>query len=89
MGVSSLLCLWDVKRALDSVSRMEIRMAQNRLRVPRNVINKAHEMEVEGITIVQTPLTQYIYDQEGMEGLRKLDEQFPGILIPKGTREVR
>ena len=40
-----------------------------------------HEMEVDGITIVRTPLTQYIYDTEGMDGLRKLDAQFPGILI--------
>ena len=38
-------------------------------------------MEVDGITIVRTPLTQYIYDTEGMNGLRKLDAQFPGILI--------
>jgi hypothetical protein len=38
-------------------------------------------MEVEGVTIVRTPLTQYIYDQEGMEGLRKLETQFPGIFI--------
>ena len=37
-----------------------------------------HEMEVEGITVVRTPLTQYIYDTEGMEGLRKLDDRFPG-----------
>ena len=38
-------------------------------------------MEVEGFTIVRSPLTQYIYDTEGMEGLRQLDAQFPGILI--------
>ena len=50
-------------------------MALNRLGVPRNVINMVHEMEVQGVTIVRTPLTQYIYDQEGMEA------QFPGILI--------
>jgi hypothetical protein len=56
-------------------------MALNRLGVPRNIINMVHEMEVEGITIVRTPLTQYTYDQEGMEGLRKLEAQFPGILI--------
>ena len=51
-------------------------------------------MEVEGITIVRTPLTQYIYDQDGMEGLRKLETQSPEVLIhpergvPKGTQEV-
>jgi hypothetical protein len=56
-------------------------MALNRLGDPQNIINMVHEMEVEGITIVRTPLTQYINDQEGMEGLRKLEEQFPGILI--------
>ena len=49
--------------------------------VPVNMINMVHEMEVEGITIVRTPLTQYIYDTEGMDGLRRLDAQFPGILI--------
>ena len=38
-------------------------------------------MEVEGITIVRTPLTQYIYDTEGMEGLRRLDARLSGILI--------
>jgi len=56
-GVSALVCSWDVKRAFDSVSRTAIRMALNRLRVPRNIINMVHEMEVEGITIVCTPLT--------------------------------
>ena len=80
-GVSALLCSWDVKRAFDSVSRTVIRMALNRLGVPANMINMIHSMEVEGITIVRTPLTQYIYDTEGMEGLRRLDAQFPGILI--------
>jgi hypothetical protein len=55
-------------------------MVLNRLRVPQNIINMVHQMEVEGITIVRIPLTQYIYDQEGMEGLRKLVAQFPGIL---------
>ena len=68
-GVSALLCSWDVKRAFDSVSRTVIRMALNRLGVPANLINMIHAMEVEGITIVRTPLTQYIYDTEGMEGL--------------------
>jgi len=52
-------------------------MALNRLGVPANMINMIHSMEVEGITIVRTPLTQYIYDTEGMEGLRRLDAQFP------------
>jgi hypothetical protein len=80
-GVPALLCSWDVKRAFDSVSRTVIRMALNRLGVPPNVIRMIHEMEVEGITVVRTPLTQYIYDTEGMEGLRKLDDRFPGILI--------
>ena len=61
MGVSALLCSWDVKRAFDSVSKTVIRMALNRLGVPANLINMIHAMEVEGITIVQTPLTQYIY----------------------------
>ena len=79
--VSALVCSWDVKRVFDSVSRTVIRMALNRLGVPANLINMVHEMEVEGITIVQTPLTQYIYDTEGMEGLRRLDAQFSGILI--------
>ena len=65
-GVSALVCSWDVKRAFDSVSRTTICMALNRLGVPRNIINMVHEMKVEGITIVRTPLTQYIYDQEGM-----------------------
>ena len=78
-GVSALLCSWDVKRAFDSVSRTVIRMALNRLGVPANLINMIHEMEVDGITIVRTPLTQYIYDTEGMDGLRKLEAQFPGI----------
>ena len=45
------------------------------------MINMVHSMEVEGITIVRTPHTQYIYDTEGMEGLRRLDAQFPGFLI--------
>ena len=80
-GISALLCSWDVKRAFDSVSRTVIRMALTRLGVPANLINMIHEMEVDGITIVRTPLTQYIYDTEGMDGLRKLDAQFPGILI--------
>jgi hypothetical protein len=94
-GISVLVCSWDVKRACDSVSRTELRMALNRLGVPRNIINMVHGMEVEGITIVRTPLTQYIYDQEGMEGLRKLDTRFPGILIhpergvPQGIRVAR
>ena len=56
-------------------------MALNRLGVPANMINMVHVMEVEGITFVRTPLTQYIYDTEGMEGLQRLDAQFPGILI--------
>jgi hypothetical protein len=47
-GVSALICSWDVKRAFDSVSRTAIRMALNRLGVPRNVINMVHEMEVQG-----------------------------------------
>ena len=74
------------------VSRTVIRMALNRLGVPANMINMIHVMEVESITIVRIPLTQYIYDTEGMEGLRRLDAQFPGILIqpergvPQGTR---
>ena len=80
-GVSALICSWDFKRAFNSVSRTAIQMALNRLGVPRNVINMVHEMEVEGITIVRTPLMHYIYDQEGMEGLRKLEAQFPGIII--------
>ena len=49
-----------VLRAFDSVSRTVIRMALNRLGVPGNMINMIHVMEVEGITIVRTPLTQYI-----------------------------
>ena len=56
-------------------------MALNRPGEPANMINMVHAMEVEGITIVRTPLTQYIYDTEGMDGLRCLDAQFPGILI--------
>ena len=93
MGGVCPICSWDVKRAFDSVSRTAIQMALNRLGVPRNVINMVHEIEVQGVTIVRTPLTQYIYDQEGMEGLRKLEAQFPGILIhpergvPKGYRD--
>ena len=59
--MSALLCSWNVKRAFDSVSRTVIRMALNRLGVPANMINMVHEVEVEGITIVRTPLTQYIY----------------------------
>ena len=54
-------------------------MALNRLWVPAKMINMVHSMEVEGITIVRTPLTQSIYDTEGMEGLRRLDAQFPKI----------
>ena len=85
----ALLCSWDVKRAFDNVCRTVIRMALNRLGVPPNVIRMIHEMEVDGITVVRTPLTHYIYDTEGMEGLRKLDERFPGILylergVPQG-----
>ena len=53
-GVSALLC------SFDSVSRTVICMELNRLGVPANMINMVHEMEVEGITIVRTPLTQYI-----------------------------
>ena len=56
-------------------------MALNRLEVPANMINMVHAIEVKGITIVQTPLTQYIYDTNGMDGLRRLDAQFPKILI--------
>ena len=69
-------------------------MALNRLGVPANMSNMVHSMEVEGITIVRTPLTQYIYDTEGMEGLRRLDAQFPGILlkpergVPQGVQGV-
>ena len=68
-------------------------MALTRLGVPANMINMVHSMEVEGITIVRTPLTQYIYDTEGRAGLRRLDAQFPGILVkpergvPQGDRE--
>jgi hypothetical protein len=80
-GVSALLCSWDVKRAFDSISRTAIRMALHRLGVPIHVIRMIHEMEIEGVTIVRTPLTQYVYDTEGMEGLRKLNERFPGIII--------
>jgi hypothetical protein len=68
-GVPALLCSWDVRRAFDSVRRTVICMALNRLGVPANLINIIHEMKVGGITIVRTPLTQYIYDTEGMEGL--------------------
>jgi hypothetical protein len=56
-------------------------MALNRLGVPPNVIRMIHDLEVDGITVVRTPPTKYIYDMEGMEGLRKLDERVPGILI--------
>ena len=83
-GVSALICSWDVKRAFDSVSRTAIRMALNQLGVPWNVLNMVHEMEVEGITIVRTPLTQYIYDQEGMEGLRTI----PGNPHTSGKRST-
>jgi hypothetical protein len=79
--VSALLCSWDVKRAFDSVSRTVIPIALNRLGVPANLINMVHELEVKGITAVQTPLTQYIYDTEVMDGQRRLDAQLPGILI--------
>ena len=64
-------------------------MALNRLGVPANMINMVHSIEVESITIVRTPLTQYIYDTEGMEGLRRLDAQFPGILIQPEGRTSR
>ena len=79
-GVSALLCSWDVKRAFDSISRTAIRMAL------LYVIRMIHEMEIEGVTVVRTPLTQYVYDTEGMKGLRKQNERFPGII--KYTRNV-
>jgi ribosomal protein S15P/S13E len=56
-------------------------MALNQLEVLQNIIYMVHEMEVEGTTTVRTPLTQYIYDQEGMKGLRKLMAQSSRILI--------
>ena len=56
--VSALLCSWDVKRKFDSVSRTVIRMALNQMRVPANLINMIHEMEVDGVTIVRTPLSR-------------------------------
>ena len=91
--VCALICSWDVKQAFDSVGRTAIRMALNRLGVPRNVIDMVHKMEVEGVTIVRTPLTQYIYDQEGMEGLRKLEARESSYIrrgeYPKGIQEVR
>jgi hypothetical protein len=55
-------------------------MALNRLGVPPNVIRMIHDLEVDGITVVCTLLTKYIYDTEGMEELRKLDERVPEIL---------
>jgi hypothetical protein len=61
-------------------------MALNRLGLLVHLINMIHEMEVEGITIDRTPLTQYIYDTEGFEELRKLDARFPGILIQPERR---
>ena len=63
-GGSALVCSWAVKRAFDSVSRMAIRMALNRLEVPRNIKNMVLKIEVERITIVRTPLKQYIYIQD-------------------------
>ena len=56
-------------------------MIASALRVPKHVIRMIHEMEIEEVTVVRTPLTQYVYDTEGMEGLRKLNERFPGIII--------
>jgi hypothetical protein len=44
-------------------------MVLKRLGVPANLINMIYETEVEGITIVCTSLTQYIYETEGMDGL--------------------
>ena len=54
------------------------------------MINMVHAIGFEGITILRTPLTQYIYDTEGMDALRCLDAQFPGILIQleRGVQQV-
>jgi hypothetical protein len=68
-GVSALLCSWDVKRAFDSISRTAMRMALLRLGVPNHVIRMIYKMKIEGVTVVRTLLTQYVYDTEGMEGL--------------------
>jgi hypothetical protein len=56
-------------------------MALNRLGAPLNLIRMIHEMKVDGITVVRTPLTRYINNMEDMEGLRNLDERFSGTLI--------
>ena len=76
--------MYDIKGAFDSPSHNGIQISLWRLGIPDLISQMIITMEAGSKTVVRTPLTQSILDEEGKPGLQQLTEEVSNaIFIPE------
>ena len=67
-----LVSSWDIRRAFDSISKPALQMAWTRLGVPPEWASFLIQLDIDGITSVRLPVSQYAHDKAGQAGLSRL-----------------
>ena len=67
-----LVSSWDIRRAFDSISKTALQMAWTRLGVPPEWASLLIQLDIDGITPVRLPVSQYAHDKAGQAGLSRL-----------------
>ena len=67
-----LVSSWDIRRAFDSISKPALQMAWTRLGVPPEWASFLIQLDLDGTTTVQLPISQHAYDHTGLAGLHRL-----------------
>jgi Reverse transcriptase (RNA-dependent DNA polymerase) len=67
-----LVSSWDIRRAFDSISKPALQMVWTRLGVPPEWASFLIQLEIEGLTSVRLPVSQFAHDKTVQTGLSRL-----------------
>ena len=63
-----LVSSWDIRRVFDSISKPALQMAWTRLGVPPKWVSFLIQLDIEGLTSVRLPVSQFAHDKAGQAG---------------------
>ena len=83
-----LVSSWDIRRAFDSISKPALQMAWTRLGVPPEWASFLIQLDIEGLTSIRLPVSQFAHDKTGQAGLSRLRTLGATDILFPAEREV-
>jgi hypothetical protein len=62
------LSSWDIRRAFDRIPKQLLLLGWMRLGVPQDIADYLVSIDIDGVTMVRTPLAQQTWDKKGVSG---------------------